>query len=140
MRVYDAYGIVSPYLAQELKKSGYTTYDYIGVYLGEVYYGPESMEGTDVDNFNLNDNEFLAPTHHDVVNWLLLEHGIETALRWDWADHGVTDRMKVEGYSLSLRKVANLVTINEIIPNRNIGELHSLMDRLLANTLKFINE
>lgn len=136
MEKYTGGRVVSSQLAKKLKEVGYTTYDFIGLYKGDVYFGPESDEGIDLDNFNLGEYEFLAPLQCDVQKWLKSTHGLEVRLYWEWATAGVNDSIKLNPTITGERvKVSG-----RIFTSRDMTHIGPEMDKLLLEALNYIRK
>ena len=136
MEEYKGGRVVSPELAKKLKEVGYTTYDFIGMYKGDHYFGPESEEGVDLDNFDLKEDEYLAPLQCDVRKWLVSAHGIEVRLSWEWATAGVNGSIRLESTIIRERvKVGKRTFIS-----RDMTRIGHEMDKLLLEALNYIRK
>lgn len=136
MEEYTGGRLVSSQLAKKLKEVGYTTYNFIGLYKGAIYYGPESAEGIELDNFNLGKYEYLAPLQYDVQRWLRSVHGMDTHLLWKWADHGITDKIIVR--SIITNKGRTLVNEERLLPN--VTHIGSELEKLLFQSLSYVKK
>lgn len=135
MEEVKSHRVVSYPLACKLKEVKYTTYDFIGLYKGDTYFGPESEEGLDFDNFNLKEYECLAPLHLDVQEWLRSVHGLEVRLLWEWTNAGTSDR-------LTIKSIINGPGV-QVTDRDSIKDMTCIgyeMDKLLVEALDYIKK
>lgn len=118
-----------------------------GVYKGDKYYPPESNEYLSIDNYNLSDDEVLAPTYGQVSNWLLTTYGIHIILCWDLHEdesmnhHYIKYMKRIRRYddnSILYDNDGMIICESTDVP-KIIEYLGSTMDELLAKSINFIS-
>lgn len=133
MKEYRPNNIVSAMLARELKSAGFVTYECIGIYKGEDYYPPESDFVIDSDNYSLHEDECLAPKMELVYDWVRKVLSISVSIAWEYADHGITDRVKTRDriyYHTVNSGTMDPMTITIMDNDMVLDDIHQLQSRM----------